>query len=141
MLVKEMYHDCLYYEESTLTYYLYHLLAEKKISLDDDVSKIDLDQADHQKVLMLIQNNVLGIHKTRIFSLKMSRKAFVFIYARSEDEAIQFYHQFFHRTPLNCHEYPLEFELNRESGNISFRDMKKEFRSFPAIAGYFTRRC
>jgi hypothetical protein len=141
MLVKEMYHDCLYYEEFTLTYYLYHLLAEKKISLDDDVSKIDLEQADHQKVLMLIQNNVLGIHKTRIFSLKMNRKAFVFIYARSEDEAIQFYHQFFHRTPLNCHEYPLEFELNRESGNISFRDMKKEFRSFPAIAGYFTRRC
>lgn len=141
MLVKEMYQDCLYYEESTLTYYLYHLLGEKKISLDDDASKIDFNQADHQKVLHMVENNILGIQKIGIFSLKMNRKAFVFIYARSEDEAIQFYHQFFHRTPLNCHEYPLEFELNRESGNISFRDMKKEFSSFPAIAGYFTRKC
>jgi hypothetical protein len=139
MLVKEVYQECLYYEESILIYYIYHLLTEKKISLDDDASKIDYSQADYQKLSFLIENNVLGIQKTRIFSLKMDQKTFVFIFARSEDEAIQFYHQSFHRTPLNCHEYPLEFELTRESGVYTFRDMKKEFSSFPAIAGYFTK--
>lgn len=139
MLVKEMYQECLYYEESILIYYIYHLLTEKKISLDDDASKIDYSQADNQKLSFLIENNVLGIQKTRIFSLKMDQKTFVFIFAKSEDEAIQFYYQSFHTTPLNCHEYPLEFELTRESGVYTFRDMKKEFSSFPAIAGYFTK--
>jgi hypothetical protein len=140
MLVKEMYQDCFHYEESSLAYYLYHLLTEKKISLDDDASKIDLNQADQLKVSAMIQNNVLGIQKIGIYSLKMNKKAFVFIYARSQEAAIQFYIKSFHKTPLNCHEYPLEFELIRENGAISFRDMKKEFRSFPAIAGYFMKR-
>jgi hypothetical protein len=54
MLVKDMYQDCLYYEESTLAYFIYHLLTEKKISLDDDVFRMDLNQVDHQKVLFLI---------------------------------------------------------------------------------------
>jgi hypothetical protein len=140
MLVKNMYQDCLYYEETSLAYYLYHLLTEKKISLGDDVSIIDLNQADHQKVSVMIQNNILGIQKIGIFSLKMNNKAFVFIFASSQKEAIQFYNLSFHKTPLNCHEYPLEFELTRKSGVISFRAMKKEFRRFPAIAGYFMKR-
>lgn len=140
MLVKDMYQDCLHFEETSLAYYIYHLLTEKKVSLDDDISKIDLTQADHQKVSVMIENNVLGFQKMGIFSLKMNQRAFVFIYASSQEEAIQFYNQSFHRTPLNCHEYPLEFELTRENGVISFRDMKKEFKSFPAIAGYFMRR-
>jgi hypothetical protein len=115
------------------------LLAEKKISLDHDISKIDLNQADHQKVESKIQNNVLGFHKVGIYSLKMNQKAFVFIYAGSEEEAIQFYTESFHKLPLNCHEYSLEFKLARGNGVISFRDMKKEYESFPAIAGYYMR--
>lgn len=139
MLVKEMYQDCFFYEESSLAHYIYHLLTEKKISLEDDASKIDLNQADHLKVAEMIQNNVLGIHKIRVFSLKMNQKTFAFIYASSQEEAIQFYTQSFHQTPLNCHEYPLEFELTRGDVVLTFRDMRKEFKSFPAIAGYFNR--
>ncbi|MEH7128745.1 DnaB-like helicase C-terminal domain-containing protein [Neobacillus drentensis] len=45
-----------------------HLLEEKKISLDDNMSKNDLDKADHQKVKLMIQNNVLGFHKVGIYS-------------------------------------------------------------------------
>jgi hypothetical protein len=37
------------------SHFIYHLLAEKKISLDDDIDKIDLEQADHQKVRELFQ--------------------------------------------------------------------------------------
>ncbi|MBV7504830.1 hypothetical protein KW850_06075 [Bacillus sp. sid0103] len=139
MIVKDLYMDCFRYEESSLAHCIYHLLAEQKISLDDDISKIDLEQADHQKVRKLIQNNVLGIHKVGIYSLKMNQKEFVFIFAANKQEAIQFYTKTFHQNPLNCHEYSLDYQLARGNEVISFRDMRKEFMSFPAIAGYFKR--
>ncbi|MFP5115891.1 hypothetical protein ACSU64_26585 [Bacillaceae bacterium C204] len=139
MIVKDLYMDCFRYEESALAHYIYHLLAENKISLEDDMDKIDLEQADHQKVKELIQNNVLGLHKLGIYSLKMSQKDFVFIFAASQQEAIQFYTKTYHQTPLNCHDYSLDYQLARGNDVISFRDMRKEFMSFPAIAGYFKR--
>ncbi|PGY09145.1 hypothetical protein [Bacillus sp. AFS031507] len=139
MIVKDLYMDCFRYEESSLAHSIYHLLAEQKISLDDDISKIDLEQADHQKVRELVQNNVLGIHKVGIYSLKMNQKDFVFIFAGSHKEAIQFYTETFHQVPLNCHEYSLDYQLARGNDVISFRDMRKEFMSFPALAGYFKR--
>jgi hypothetical protein len=77
MLVKDVYLDSFYYEESTLAHFIHHLLAEKKISLDDDMSKLDFDQADQQKVAEMIQNNVLGFHKICIYSLKMNQKDFI----------------------------------------------------------------
>ncbi|MDR7002181.1 hypothetical protein [Neobacillus niacini] len=139
MLVKDLYQDCLLYQESSLAHYIHHLLLEKKVSLNDEISKIDFNQADHQKVSGMIQHNVLGIHKVGIYSLKMNQKAFAFIYASSPEDAIQFYIQTFHNAPLNCHEYPLDLELTTGNDVISFRDMKKEFKGFPAIAGCFMR--
>ncbi|MFF2447456.1 hypothetical protein ACFVSW_10135 [Neobacillus sp. NPDC058068] len=139
MLVEDVYRDSLKYEESALAHYLYYLLAEKKISLDDDISKIDLNQVDHQKVAKMIQTNVLGFQKIYIYSLKMDQKNFVFIFAGSEHEAIQFYIKTFQQVPLNCHEYSLDYQLSRGNDVISFRDMRKEFTTIPAIAGYFKR--
>lgn len=139
MLVKDAYFDSLRFQESALAHYIHHLLGEMKISLDDDMSKIDFQQADHQKVREMIQNNVLGIHKIRVYSLKMNQKDFVFIYAASEQEAIQFYTISFHQTPLNCHEYSLDFQLARGNDVISFRDIRKEYEDLPAIAGYFNK--
>lgn len=139
MLVKDYFEDCLITQESTLAHFIYHLLEEKKISLNDEFSISDLYKADKQKVAEMIENNVLGIHKVRVYSLKMDQKTFVFIYALSQEEAINFYTESFLKTPLNCHEYSLDFQLSRGNEFISFRDMKKEFESFPAIAGYFKR--
>jgi hypothetical protein len=139
VIVKDLYLDSIRYEESSLAHYIHHLLEEGRISLDDNISKIDFDQADHQKVAELIENNVLGFHKIGIYSLKMNQNDFVFIFAESEQKAIQFYTETFHHAPLNCHEYSLDFELVRGNGVISFREMRKEFISFPAIAGYFRR--
>jgi hypothetical protein len=139
MLVKDAYFDSLRFQESALAHYIHHLLGEMKISLDDDMSKIDFQQADHQKVREMIQNNVLGIHKIRVYSLKMNQKDFVFIYAASEQEAIQFYTKSFHQTPLNCHEYSLDFQLARGNDVISFRDIRKEYEDLPAIAGFFNK--
>ncbi|MFC0273446.1 hypothetical protein ACFFIX_18770 [Metabacillus herbersteinensis] len=139
MIVKELYLESIRLEESSLAHYIHHLLEEQKISLGDNISKLDFDQADHQKVSELIQNNVLGFHKVNIYSLKMKQNDYVFIFADSKPRAVNFYSESFHYAPLNCHEYSLDFELARGNGVISFRDMRKEFMSFPAIAGYFER--
>ncbi|MBZ5753650.1 hypothetical protein [Metabacillus rhizolycopersici] len=111
MIVKDLYLDSIRFEESSLAHYIHHLLEEGKNSLDDNISKIDFDQADHQKVEELIENNVLGFHKVGIYSLKMNQSNFVFIFAESGQKAIQFYLETFHQAPLNCHEYSLDFEL------------------------------
>ncbi|MDQ1002821.1 hypothetical protein QFZ28_003221 [Neobacillus niacini] len=139
MLIKEAYSDSLRYEESSLAHYIHHLLAEKKISLDDDLSKLNFDLANHQKVAEMIRNNVLGIYKVRVYSLKMNQKDFVFIFAPSEEEAIQYYTKTFHQKPWNCHESLLDFQFYRGNDVISFRDMRRECESFPAIAGYYSR--
>jgi hypothetical protein len=137
MLVKELYLDSIRYEQTSLAYYIHHLLTDKKISLDDDESQLDFEHADHQKVAEMIKKNVLGFHKICIYSLKMKPKEFVFIFAENRKEAIQFYKNTFQQTPLNCHESFLDYQLIRGNGSISFREMRKEFESFPAIAGYF----
>ncbi|WP_045521335.1 hypothetical protein [Neobacillus niacini] len=139
MLVKDLYLDTIRYENSALAHYIYHLLAEKRISLDDDSIKIDLVRADLQKVEELIQKNVLCINKICIYSLKMNQKDFVFIFAASREEAIHFYKRTFPQPPLNCHEYSLDFQLTRGNDVISFREMRKEFDCFPAIAGWFEK--
>jgi hypothetical protein len=139
VIVKDLYLDSIRLEESSLAHYIHHLLEEGNIELDDNISSIDFDQADHQRVAEMIENNVLGFHKVGIYSLKMNESNFVFIFAGSEQEAIRFYKEIFHHEPLNCHEYSLDFELVRGNGVISFREMRKEFMGFPAIAGYFQK--
>lgn len=139
MLIKDIYLESILYEESSLAHYIYHLLQEGKLSLEDHQSHLDLAQADHLKVRELIQNNVLGIHKIRVYSLKMNQTDFFFIFAANKQAAQQFYTKTFQQNPLNCHEYPLDFQLARGNDVISFRDIRKEFESFPVIAGYFAK--
>jgi hypothetical protein len=139
VLIKDAYFDCFLYEDSSLAHYIHHLLEEKKVSLEDDISKLNFDLANHQQVAEMIRTNVLGINKVRVYSLKMNQRDFVFIFALSEEEAIQLYEKTFHQKPLNCHESLLDFEFYRGKEVIAFRDMRKEFGCFPAIAGYFSR--
>lgn len=106
------------------------------------------EMASTYKVFVLLHIDPpsgLGVEKREdaplfsIYSLKMNQKDFVFIFAASKEEAIQFYTKTFHQTPLNCHEYSLDFLLTRGNDVNSFRDIRKEFIRFPAIAGYFKR--
>lgn len=139
MLVKDLLMECFVNEESELAHYLYHLLKEKKISFNDDIHDIDLNQADHQLVAEMVRKNVLGFHMIRIYSLRMNQKEVVFIYAGSTLEAIDFFMDRFLQPPLNCHEIPLNFHFEGDKGVLPFREMQKEFGSFPAIAGYFIK--
>lgn len=139
MLIKEVYLDSFLYEQSSLAHYILHLLTEKKISLEDDISKLNLDLANHQKVAEMIKNNVLGIYKVEVYSLKMNQKDFVFIFALSKEEAIRFYKKIFHQAPLNCHDFLLAYQFDRGNDVVSFWDLRRECESFPAIAGYYSR--
>jgi hypothetical protein len=139
MLVRDVYLDSLLYEETSLAHCIYHLLEEEKISLDDDMSQIDFDQVDPQKVAEMISKNVLGIQKLNIFSLKRSKTEFVFIFATRQQDAIQLYTETYHQLPLNCLEYLLDFQLVRGNEVVSFRDMRREFVSFPAVVGCYKK--
>lgn len=139
VIVKDLYRESIRDEESSLAHYICHLLEEQKILLEDDVSKIDFDQADQRKVAEMIEKNRLGFHKVGIYSLKMNENEFVFIFARSKEQATQFYRKTFQDFPINCIQYSLDFKLTRGNGVISFREMRKEFECFPVVAGYFER--
>jgi hypothetical protein len=67
MLIKDLYLNCLQNKISSVSHYICHLLEEKKLSLEDDSSKLDSVTADLQKVEEMIKNDVLGIYKTCIY--------------------------------------------------------------------------
>ncbi|KIO62101.1 hypothetical protein B4065_3321 [Caldibacillus thermoamylovorans] len=138
LTVKELLDEAIKYEEKPLVYYIIHLLQKGKISETDD-SNIDFNLADHEEVRRLIEENPLKIEKVRIYSLKKNQKQFMFIFAKSEHEAIEFFVRKFRQKPLNCKEYPLEEEITRENTTKTFREFKKEFIDFPALLGMFER--
>jgi hypothetical protein len=140
MLIRDVYLDSLRYEETSLAYLIHHLLEEKKLTLDDDdMSHIDFNQANLQKVADMVDKNVLGFQKVNIFSLKKSKNEFVFIFASKQQDAIQLYTETYYHLPLNCLEFLLDFQLVRGNEVISFRDVRKEMESFPSIAGCYKK--
>lgn len=138
MKVKEVFDYSISHEESPLAHYIFHLYQEKKITSEDDFSKLDFNQADHQKVEEMITNNVLGIYKMNIYALKMNEKDFVYIFAGNSKEATQFFIETYYQHPVYCKESSLDTEFIRGKEIVSFRDMRKEYSSFPAVAGEFS---
>lgn len=139
MKVRDLYKESIIYEEISMAHYIYYLLKEKLIQLDDDVSVIQSIDIDYAKVMELIDRNVLGITPIRIFSLKMYKKRFVFIFAKNREEAIRYYWRKFNAEPLNCYEYHLDLELVWGNMTLSFREMRKDFNEFPAVAFFYNK--
>ena len=140
MKVKEVFDYSISHEESPLAHYIFHLYQEKKITSEDDFSKLDFNQADHQKVEEMIINNVLGIYKISIYAFKKNEQDFVYIFARNSKEATQFFIETYYQPPVYCTETSLDTEFVRGKETVSFRDMRKEYSSFPAVAGKYSRR-
>ncbi|MBM4764715.1 hypothetical protein [Bacillus sp. B15-48] len=139
MLVKDMYFDAIMYEESVLAHVIQHLILERKVSWEDPISLLDFDQADMQKVTEMINGNALGFKKINCYSLKMDQKKFIFIFAASPQEAVDYFTNSFQQRPLNCHEMLLDYEMTRGNEVKSFRALKNEHEKYPAIAGCFER--
>jgi hypothetical protein len=137
MTIKELYLDALKNEATALVYCIYYLLMEKKISLYEPIGKLDLKQVDNDKVAKLVEENVLGIEKIGIYSLQMHEDRFVYIFAKSEQEAIAHYIKTYQISPLNCTEHSLDMEMIRGKKVITFRELKKEYDQFPVVVGYY----
>ncbi|TCJ04877.1 hypothetical protein [Cytobacillus praedii] len=137
--IKNLYENALKYEHSSLAHYIAHLIREGKISFDDDVAVLDFTQADHSNVSESIKRNELCFSLIKAFSLKYSDMKFTFIFARNQQEAIDYFKKIFKFSPKNCHEYPMDFVIEKGNRFISFRDLKRECAQFPTFIGYYER--
>lgn len=140
--VKDLLDEAMEYEEKILVYHILYAIEKGKVSLTDPrerFKKIRFTQEEQMEIAKRIQENPLKIEKVKIYCLKMDKRKFAMIYARSREEAIEHYKKIFNRTPLNCHEFLLDYEIMQGNKPISYREMRKQFNSFPAYAGYMER--
>lgn len=136
MTLKEFYMDCLYYEEHILVYYIQHLLSENKISLEDDVSKLDFNQADQDKVAELIRKNPLGFRKIYVFELKVDGGGVVYIFAANEQDAINLFKRTFRKAPIELDYCPLDTEIIVGNKVMTFRELKRTYNHFPTFISF-----
>lgn len=137
--IKQLFDDSVKYEESTLAHIIWHLLQEGKVKMEDEVSSLDFSQIDNDKLTNMIENNYLGFKQIKVFSLKESDKRFIFIFAKNQNEAVEHFKKTFKKAPINCHEYDMEMRMSSGNRFFSFRELTKEFQSFPVVAGQFVR--
>lgn len=140
--VKNLLDDAMKYEMKGLVYCILYALRKKYIQPNDPEEKFfntRFADTDNEQIARLIESNPLRLDIIKIYSLKMDKRKFAMIYARSREEAIERYKKIFNRTPLNCHEFLLDYEIMQGNKPISYREMRKQFNSFPAYAGYMER--
>lgn len=135
--VKELLDNAIFFEEKSLTYYILHLLQTGKVKEND--TDLDFNLANHQEVAQMIENNPLNIEKVGIYALKRNSRVFAFIYAKNEIEAKKHFKNLFQQEPSNCHEYPLDYEISIGNDFKTFRELRKQFDSFPAFLGIYER--
>lgn len=136
--VREQFEHCVKYESIYMAHLLHYMLKEGMIKLEDDFSKIDFRKVDGAKVSEMVEQNYLCFLPIKIFSLKVDDYLFAFVFAKTKEEAMEFMKSL-NEKPRNCFEYPLDLEMYREGRVLTFREMKKEHESFPALVGYFER--
>lgn len=139
--VQELYRDSIEYEDEFLAHYIFNLIQDKKVTLNDPESKINTVEADHNKLKEIREKNVLGMRKIKTFSIKISDTKFCFIYATDRMAALLHYRQLHNgHDPINCIDYIYEDMLVPTAKRlVSFRDYKKEFSDYPVLIGYYER--
>ena len=140
--VKNLLDDAMKYEMKSLVYCILYALRKKNIQPNDPEEKFfntRFADTENEQIARLIESNPLRLDIIKIYSLKMDKRKFAMIYARSREEAIQYYQELFHKKPLNCHEILLDHEILLGKKPVSFREMRKQFNTFPAYAGFIER--
>ncbi|WML38677.1 hypothetical protein RCG19_15930 [Neobacillus sp. OS1-2] len=137
--IREAFEDSIKYDQPSLAHYIFHFVQEGIVKWEDDASVLDFSKGDKIKVQQMIESNLLGFNIIGVFALKQSANRFIFIYAKDEEEAIEFFRKELKSSPKNCHEYLMDFVIEKGNRSISFRDLKKEYERFPAIIGYYER--
>jgi len=140
--VKTLFDEAIRYEMKSLVYCILYAIKKKNIQPNDPEEKFfntRFTDVDNEQIARLIESNPLRLDIIKIYSLKMDKRKFAMIYARSREEAIQYYQELFHKKPLNCHEILLDHEILLGKKSVSFREMRKQFNTFPAYAGFIER--
>lgn len=137
--VKQLFEDAVKYEEPFLAHYIFCLLQEGKVKPDDDESVLDVGLSNEDKFWDMYQKNILGICDIKIFSLKKKDRHFVFIFAKTPEEARKLYIKTYKKQPLNCHELCPDQLMYYGKRFLSFREIKKEMQEFPCILGHYEK--
>lgn len=137
--IKELFDECIQNDYSFLAHSLYYLLREGLVSPDDPHTVLDDVEIDVDLVGEWTEKNFLGISVEKVYSLKIAADEFVFVFAKDPQQAVSFIRNKWKIQPRNCQEYSLDFTIMRGKEFVSFRDMKKDFLSFPAIIGVYQR--
>lgn len=137
--VKDLLDEAMEYEEKILVYHILYAVEKGKVSLSDSresYKKIRFTQEEQKEIAKRIQENLLKIEKVKIYCLKMDKTRFAMIFAKTSIEAVDYYIKLFKKRPLNCLEHYLDYEVLQGTKPISFRELRKQFNSFPAYVGY-----
>ena len=137
--IKELFNECIGNDYSFMAHALYYLLQEGLVVEDDPQTVLDHVDMDVEVVGEWTEKNILGIAVEKVYSLKVSKDAFLFVFAKDPEQAEAFIKKEWGINPLNCHEYPLDTEMVRGKEIVSFREMKKDFLTFPALIGYYKK--
>ena len=135
--IETLYGDAIRYEELVLAHYILCLIQEGKITWSDESSILTEVQADREKLTDMIKNNILGICQIHMYALKVKRGKWVFIYAKSPEEAKQHLRTTTGSKSLNCRKIPADQRVSIDNRFLNFREWKKEQSVFPCLVGCF----
>ena len=133
--IKALYEDAIKYEESLLAHSIFCLLQERKISLEQDDVVLSQVQPDSETLARLMKINYLGFNQIKIFSLKLARQKWAFIFAQTAEEAQQFLRLQTGCKPLNCLELSPDEVIFTGDRFLNFQELKKEQTQFPCLVG------
>lgn len=137
--IEDLLKDAMDYEEKVLIYYIMFALKKGKVRMEDPEEKFDsiiFTEQEKKEIARLIEENPLKIDRVNIYSLKMDKTRYAMIFAKSKKEAIRYYVEKFKKKPLNCYEFLLDYQVMQGKKAVSFWELRKQFDSFPAYAGY-----
>ena len=137
--IKELFDECIQNDYSYTAHSLYYLLLEGLVSPDSPHTILDTVEIDVDLVGEWTKKNYLRIQIEKVYSLKISDDEFVFVFAKDTQMATDYIKKNWKIQPRNCYEYSLDYTIIRGKECISFRDMKKDFLSFPAVIGFYER--
>ena len=140
--VEEMYREAIEREFVGTAHTIFYMLQKGYVKMSDDVSALSFDKLsefERKEIEKMIEMNYLKINPIDIYTLKLDRNNFALIFARNEQEAIQYFCKVFDKKPLNCFRHMMDMEFVEGKGTITFREMRKYYSTFPALVGIYDK--
>jgi hypothetical protein len=137
--IRELFEESVQNDYSFMAHSLYYLIREGLVSPNDPHTVLDHVEIDVNLVGEWTKQNYLCIHVEKVYALQVADNEFVFVFAKDPQQAVAFIRNKWKVHPRNCQESSLDFTIMRGQEIVSFRDIKKDFLSFPTIIGLFKR--